>query len=92
MTNREKVTFISWNNAEKKASIYTSDPGLIKKLDGYVRDYPDDYQMVKTVDAGKMYMTNSDRVRILCPTSSARRTASKKAADVMNARKHADGS
>ena len=40
-------TVVNYNNEEKIATVYTTDPIVIRKLDKLVEKYPNDYKCVK---------------------------------------------
>lgn len=43
----EQETVINYNNEEKFATVFTSDPVVQRKLDKLVNKYPDEYQCIK---------------------------------------------
>lgn len=53
LTRWEQETVINYNNEEKIATVYTSDPVVIRKLDKFVSKYPEDYKCIKTQEVAE---------------------------------------
>ena len=80
LTNQERETHISWNAADKVATIDTADPAVIRKLDKLTQAHPDAYRCTR-VDGlyqAKKYTVNARYIRFGKPASEAVREANRK--------------
>jgi len=55
LTNYERETIINYNQDEKKASIYTYDPKLVRQLDKLSKKFPDLFKLIKADDWGTRF-------------------------------------
>ena len=53
LTLWEQETIFNFNEDEKHASVYTYQPSLIKRLDGFCKKFPDTFKCVKEDWYGK---------------------------------------
>lgn len=53
LTRWEQETIINYNNEEKTAIVYTSDPVIQRKLDKFVKKYPNDYKCTKVQEVAE---------------------------------------
>ena len=51
----EQETVINFNAGECKATLYTRDPTVMRKLDALVNDYPDAFKCIGDTDIDKTY-------------------------------------
>jgi hypothetical protein len=51
----EQETVINFNAGESKATLYTRDPAVMRKLDALVNDYPDTFMCMGETDIDKTY-------------------------------------
>ena len=76
LTKYEKETIILFNEGEDKATIYTYNAGLKKRLAAFSRKYPDLCHLEKSSDLGGVtYLMDKSRlsIRFLPPYSEERR-------------------
>ena len=76
----DQETIVLWNPEDQIATVDTSMPGIIRKLDALVAKYPDSYRCV-FVDGqyrAKRYSVPAAFIRFDKPPSQAKRAASKK--------------
>ena len=51
----EQETVINFNAGESKATLYTRDPMVMRKLDALVNDHPDTFKCIGDTDIDKTY-------------------------------------
>ena len=51
----EQETIINFNAGEKKATVYTADPAVMRNLDSLVIEFPDTFKCIKVNDISKTY-------------------------------------
>ena len=51
----EQETVINFNAGESKATLYTRDATVMRKLDALVNDYPDTFKCIGETDIDKTY-------------------------------------
>ena len=75
ITKIEKETIILFNEAEEKASIYTFNTGLKKRLAAFSKKYPHLCNLEKEEQGGATYLIDKTRVsiRLVPPYSHERR-------------------
>lgn len=73
MTREEQETHITWNAADKTATIDTADPAVIRKLDRLAAEHPEAYSVVKEDPryGTKWFRTNARFIRFGKPASEA---------------------
>ena len=54
-TGQQKALTINFNAGESKATLYTQDPAVMRKLDALVNDYPDTFMCIGETDIDKTY-------------------------------------
>ena len=55
LTRYEQETIINFNAGEKMATVYTTDPAVMRNLDSLVIDYPGTFKCTKEDDISKVY-------------------------------------
>ena len=55
LTRYEQETIINFNAEEKKATVYTRDPAVMRKVDSLVIEYPDTFKCIGKTDIDKIY-------------------------------------
>lgn len=55
LTKYEQETIINFNAGEEKASVYTRDKAVMRRLDKLTESYPDTYQLAGQDEASKTY-------------------------------------
>ena len=55
LSRYEQETIVSYNAGEQKATIYTRDKAVMRKLDTLVANFPDTYKLVKQDEVSKTY-------------------------------------
>lgn len=70
MTRWEQETIILFNEDEDTASVYTHNKGLMARLDGFVRDFPEYYKVTAEDDRTKTYEIPKKRITIASMTRS----------------------
>ena len=55
LTRYEQETIINYNADEKKATLYTRDPAVMRRVDALVTDYPDTFKCIGETDIDKTY-------------------------------------
>ena len=55
LTRYEQETIINYNADDKKATLYTRDPAVMRKVDALVIDYPDTFKCIGETDIDKTY-------------------------------------
>jgi hypothetical protein len=83
-TPEELETYINYNNASDECHIYTCNKAIIKKLDEYVKKFPNEYKLDKQDNCSKSYITNKKYITIRSPKTM---TAKQKAQLQLNAKK-----
>lgn len=68
LTNYEKETIITFNEAEKTAEIFTYNSKMLRSLSTLAADRPDDAQRIKTnADGGETYRIPKSWVKVKAP-------------------------
>lgn len=85
-TRAEQETVIVWDAEGKTATVDTTDPVTIRKLDKLVAEYPETYQLVSedTLYNAKRYEVPAKYIRFGKPASEARREAGKRLASILH--------
>lgn len=55
LTKYEMETVVNYNAAEQRATVYTRDKSVMRRLDRLVVDYPDTYKLINQTDIDKTY-------------------------------------
>lgn len=55
LTKYEMETVVNYNAAEQRATVYTRDKSVMRRLDRLVADYPDTYKLINQTDIDKTY-------------------------------------
>lgn len=63
----EKETIIRFDEAGKNADVYTCRPSIIKKLDKYCEEYPDDCLLERQDNEFKEYVLPKKWIKINAP-------------------------
>jgi len=81
LTREEQETTINWGKAEDIASVYSSDPVVMRKLDKLTKAYPDIYKIEqnKTAFNERTYHVPVKYIRFGKPKSKAQLEALAKA-------------
>jgi len=71
LTKYEMETVVNYNAAEQRATVYTRDKSVMRRLDRLVVDYPDTYKLINQTDIDKTYFmpktyVNYRKPRVLC--------------------------
>ena len=63
----ERETTINFNSKESTAEVFTADKKLIKKLDGYCKEYPDVFLKLDEDSNSKSYLIEKRYISIRKP-------------------------
>ena len=55
LSKYEMETIVNFNVEEDKATVYTRDFAVMKRLDALVREFPEDYALIRETDMDKTY-------------------------------------
>ena len=55
LSRYEQETIINFNAGEDKATVYTRDPAVMRKLDALVIEFPEVYRCIGYTDIAKTY-------------------------------------
>lgn len=81
LTSYERETIILYNQGEKKASVYTFDPKLIRRLQKLSEKHPDEVRLEKDHKNGSFtYIVPKECVLVREPYSMERREAARQRA------------
>ena len=88
LTRYEQETIINFNAEDKTATLYTSDPAVMRKVDALVIEYPDIYKCIGETDIDKSYEMPKSFVSYRKPRrlSEEQREAAKKRMNTINNR------
>ncbi len=67
LSRYEQETIINYNVAEQKASVYTADPNMIKRMDRLVTQFPDTFKTEQETEISKTYLVPKDYIKIRRP-------------------------
>ena len=67
LSRYEQETIINYNVAEQKASVYTADPNMIKRMDRLVTQFPDTFKAEQETEISKTYLVPKDYIKIRRP-------------------------
>lgn len=86
LTRYEQETIINFNAEEQKATLYTRDPAVMRKLDALVIDYPDTFKCISVTDIDKTYEMLKSAVSYRKPRrlSTEQRQAAQRRMNVIN--------
>lgn len=86
LTRYEQETIINFNAEEQKATLYTRDPAVMRKLDALVIDYPDTFKCISVTDIDKTYEMPKSAVSYRKPRrlSTEQRMAAQRRMSVIN--------
>ena len=86
LTRYEQETIINFNAEEQKATLYTRDPAVMRKLDALVIDYPDTFRCISVTDIDKTYEMPKSAVSYRKPRrlSTEQRLAAQRRMSVIN--------
>jgi hypothetical protein len=65
----EKETTITFNNEEKIAYVYTCNDVWVRRLDGYCKEYPDQYKLYRQDEYSKTYTVPKKYIKIGKPST-----------------------
>lgn len=86
----EKETILRTSKGDKEYSIYTFNSALQKKLDKFIKEYPDLCKLqFETKEGGKSYEIEKTRIsiRVMMPWSEERRKIARECAGKMDLHK-----
>lgn len=55
LTRYEQETIINFNAEDQRATLYTRDPAVMRKVDALVIEYPDTFKCIGETDIDKTY-------------------------------------
>ena len=55
ITRYEQETIINFNAGEQKATLYTRDPSIMRKVDALVIEFPDVFKCIGATDIDRTY-------------------------------------
>lgn len=73
LSQYEKETIVNWNQAEKVAYVYTHDGPLIRKLEQWSKEHPDECRLERTSHEGQAvdYIVPRSWIHVYPPRKSA---------------------